>query len=212
MQGMKTVIWDFNGTIIDDLELCLNVEKEMLARRGMRNDYTREDYRNLFCFPVINYYYKLGYTFENETYEEISVEFNDMYDEGFDTCTLVDGFKNLIEESIRKGYRNVILSASRHEALLDQCHRLHIAHYFDEILGMDNALAASKIDMAEKWMANTDVDPKECIYIGDTVHDQETADALGIENCVLAAVGHQSYEVLKEKGTCVVHTLKEVKL
>lgn len=212
MLSMKTVIWDFNGTIIDDTDLCLNVEKKMLRKRGLRDQYTREDYQNMFCFPVINYYYKLGYTFENETYEEISVEFNDMYDAGFDTCTLVDGFEELIAESIQKGYRNVILSASRHDALVDQCHQLHIAHYFDEILGIDNALAASKINMAKQWMANTDVDPEDCIYIGDTVHDQETADALGIENCILAACGHQSYEVLKEKGANVVHTLREVKL
>ena len=212
MLVMKTVIWDFNGTIIDDTDLCLNVEKKMLRKRGLRDQYSREDYQNMFCFPVINYYYKLGYTFENETYEEISVEFNDMYDAGFDTCSLVDGFEELIAESIRKGNRNVILSASRHDALVEQCHKLHIAHYFDEILGIDNALAASKINMAKQWMANTDVDPKDCLYIGDTVHDQETADALGIENCILAACGHQSYEVLKEKGANVVHTLREVKL
>ena len=45
MQFMKTVIWDFNGTILDDLDLCLNVEKEMLRRRHMFADYTREDYQ-----------------------------------------------------------------------------------------------------------------------------------------------------------------------
>ena len=212
MQFMKTVIWDFNGTIIDDLDLCLNAEKEMLRRRHMFADYTREDYQKLFCFPVINYYYKIGYTFENETYEDISVEFNDLYDAGFDTCTLVDGFEELIEQSIRDGNRNVILSASRHDALIDQCHKLHIAHYFDEILGIDNALAFSKIQMAENWMANSDVTPEECVYIGDTVHDKETADALGIKDCILVACGHQSFDVLKEKCENVVHSLREVKL
>ena len=207
---MKTVIWDFNGTILDDLQLCLDIENQMLLKRGMRAGYTVNEYRDLFCFPVIEYYYKLGYTFENETYEDISVEFNDLYDRGFNTCTLVEGFEELIRESIEKGYRNVILSASRHEALVDQCHQLHIAHYFDEILGMDNALAASKVEMAKRWMENSDVRPEECLYIGDSDHDYETAEALGIENCVLAACGHQSYEVLRRKTDNVVHSLKEV--
>lgn len=207
---MKTVIWDFNGTILNDLQLCIDVENQMLAKRGLKADYTPEEYRELFCFPVIEYYYKIGYTFENETYEDISVEFSDLYDSGFDSCTLVEGFEDKIRESIEKGYRNVILSASRHEALLNQCHQLHIAHYFDEILGMDNALAASKVDMAKRWMESSDVSPGECIYIGDTDHDYETAEALGIENCVLAACGHQSYDVLKRKTDNVVHSLKEV--
>lgn len=212
IMSMKTVIWDFNGTILDDLHLCLDIENQMLEKRGLRAGYTPEEYRELFCFPVIEYYYKLGYTFEDETYEDISVEFNDLYDRGFDTCRLVEGFEELIRESIEKGYRNVILSASRHEALLNQCHQLHIAHYFDEILGMDNALAASKVEMAKKWMESSDVSPEECLYIGDTDHDFETAEALGISNCILAACGHQSYEVLKRKTDNVVHSLKEVAL
>lgn len=209
---MKTVIWDFNGTILDDLDLCLEIEKKMLRDRNMFADYSREDYQNLFCFPVIDYYYKIGYTFENETYADISVEFNDLYDAGFDTCKLVDGFTELIEQSIAMGNRNVILSASRHDALVAQCHKLHIAHYFDEILGIDNSLAASKIDMAKRWMETADVEPEECIYIGDTVHDAETAEALGIDQCVLVGCGHQSVEVLKTAGVPVVRELKEVVL
>ena len=209
---MKTLIWDFNGTILDDLHLCIRIENQMLAKRGMKSDYTPEEYRELFCFPVINYYYRLGYTFENETYEDISVEFNDLYDQGFDTCALVDGFEELITESIEMGYRNVILSASRQQALLSQCHQLHIAHYFDEILGMDNAMAVSKVEMAEKWMESSDVSPEECMYIGDTDHDLDTARALGIENCVLVSCGHQSYERLKKMTDNVVHTLREVNL
>ena len=71
---MKTILWDYNGTIINDMELCLNVEKFMLRERGMFAEYTMEDYRDLFCFPVKDYYLKIGYTFENETYEEVSRE------------------------------------------------------------------------------------------------------------------------------------------
>ncbi len=209
---MKTVIWDFNGTILDDLDLCLGIENEMLAKRGMKSGYTPEEYKEMFGFPVIEYYYKLGYTFEDESYDEISVEFNRMYDAGFDTCTLVDGFEELISESLKKGYRNVILSASRQEALDDQCRKLGIDSCFDEILGMDNMLATSKTKMAQRWMEQSDVNPEECLYIGDTDHDLDTAKALGIDNCILVSCGHQSYERLKKITDNVVHSLREVNL
>ena len=209
---MKTVIWDFNGTIIDDVQLCMDIENRMLERRGMFHEYGREEYRKLFCFPVINYYYKIGYTFENETYEDISVEFNDMYDAGFHTCGLVEGFLEKIKEAREKGYQNVILSASRQKALREQCRLLKIDHYFLEILGIDNALAHSKIDMAKRWMIRSGISPDDCIYIGDTIHDKETAEAIGIRNYILAACGHQSYEILSEESDRVVHSLKEVQL
>ena len=50
----RLIIWDFNGTIIDDTATCLSIENKMLKDRGMKYGYTVEDYRNLFCFPIIN--------------------------------------------------------------------------------------------------------------------------------------------------------------
>jgi len=68
------------------------------------------------------------------------------------------------------------------------------------------------VDMAKDWMNHADVEPTECMYLGDTTHDLETAQAIGIERCILIAQGHQSYETLKETGAEVKHSLKEVVL
>ena len=207
---MKTIIWDYNGTIIDDVHLCLEVETFMLKERGMFSNYSVEDYRDLFCFPVIDYYKKLGYTFEKESYEQISVEFNTLYDYGFPRCQLVEGVMEKIQESCQKGYRNVILSACRHDKLEAQTKQLGIASYFDEIMGIDNDLAASKIDLAKRWMNSTDVKPDDCKFIGDSIHDMETALAIGVTDYQLVACGHQSYRVLKNATDHVVHTMQEV--
>ena len=44
---MKTIVWDFNGTIVDDTQICLDIENEMLKKRNMRHDYTIDEYRDL---------------------------------------------------------------------------------------------------------------------------------------------------------------------
>ena len=207
---MKTIIWDYNGTIIDDMELCLNVERFMLRERGMFSEYTMDDYRDLFCFPVIDYYKKLGYTFERESYEEVSVEFNRLYDMGFDKCGLVDGVLDKIRESCEKGYRNVILSACRHDKLDYQTKALDVAKYFEEIMGIDNDLAGSKIQMAKRWMASSGINPDDCVFIGDSIHDMETSLAIGVKKYTLVACGHQSYRVLREATEHVVHMMNEV--
>ena len=207
---MKTIIWDYNGTIIDDVELCRNVEHFMLKERGMFSEYTLDDYRDLFCFPVIDYYKKLGYTFEQESYEEVSVEFNRLYDMGFDRCGLVDGVLDKIRESCEKGYRNVILSACRHDKLEYQTASLDVAKYFDEILGIDNDLAESKIEMAKRWMASSGCSPDDCMFIGDSIHDMETSLAIGVNQFTLVASGHQSYRVLREATDHVVLSMNEV--
>jgi len=209
---MKTLIWDYNGTIIDDLQLCLDIENFMLEERHMKAGFTKDDYRALFCFPVIDYYYKIGYTFENESYEDVSKEFHDMYAKGFESVTLTEGFEDKIQEAIAKGYRNVILSASRQDNLDYQTAALGIRRYFDKVMGVNDLLASSKIDIALDWMKNSGIDPDECMYIGDSTHDFECAEALGVKNCVLVSCGHQAFDVLKTKTDAVVHTLREIEL
>ena len=208
---MKTLIWDFNGTIIDDTRLCLDIENKMLEVRGLKGPHTLEERREAFCFPVIHYYEHLGYTFQNETFEEVANEFNDTYFSRYKECELMDGFMDLLKRSKDLGYHSVIVSASKQETLQAQCKALGIESYFDEILGLQDGLAASKVVMAKNWMEQASIDPKDCMYIGDTNHDQETAEAIGISNYYLVACGHQSYDVLKKTGAKhVVKQLKEV--
>ncbi len=207
---MKTIVWDFNGTIVDDTQTCLDIENEMLRKRNMKHDFTIEEYRDHFCFPVINYYYWLGYTFENESYDDISVEFNDMYDKHFPSCRLCEGFQELISLSVEKGYKNIILSATREDRLIRQVKELKIDHYFDELLGIGDLLAGGKTGRALEWMKESGTDPDECIYIGDTTHDAETAKALGIKRCILVSCGHQSFDVLDGAAGETLHSLKEV--
>ncbi len=197
---------------MDDTQICLDIENEMLKKRNMRHDYTIDEYRDHFCFPVKNYYYWLGYTFENESYEDISVEFNEMYDRHFSDCSLCDGFEELIRLAEEKGYRNIILSATREDRLIRQVKELQIDHHFDELLGIGDLLAGGKTDRALKWMEESDTDPSDCIYIGDTTHDADTAEALGIRRCILVSCGHQSFSVLKGASEETLHSLKEVKL
>ena len=209
----KLLIWDFNGTIINDTSVCLSIENKMLQERNMKYGYTEEDYRKLFCFPVIDYYKKIGYTFEKESYKEVSDEFNEMYDSLFHTIPLFEDFIPKIEEAIDKGYDNVIVSATLQEALECQVESLNIKKYFKELIGIDDNMAFSKVEHAKKWMKEKNINPSDCTYIGDTLHDLETINALNITNYYLVSAGHQSYEVLKEKANGhVVHTLKEVNL
>lgn len=104
----------------------------------------------------------------------------------------------------------MILSASQQEDLLKQVHLLGIEDYFEEIMGIQNNLAHSKVQRALDWMAQTKVNPEDCLYIGDTDHDAEVAMHMGIQEIVLIAQGHQSYEKLKKDFDKVYPSLLEI--
>ncbi len=207
---MNTIIWDYNGTIIDDLDLCVRIENEILKKVDAGITITPEMYRDLFCFPVIHYYHKIGFPFEKISYPEVSNIFHARYAEHFHECRLTEGFEEVIRLTQEKGYQNVILSAAEDSALQAQCSELGIDRYFTAIMGMQNNLAESKVDMALEWMEKAGVNADECMYIGDTTHDQEVAEALGIKKIYLVACGHQSWQVLRSVSDNVYRNLREM--
>ncbi len=208
----KTIVWDYNGTILNDAGISVAIENQMLEERGYPAGYTLEEYRNLYSLPMEDYYRRLGYTFETETFEDASAQFMKLYEERFDECGLCEGVTELLEESRSRGYENVILSSCENRILHEQCDALGISPYFTRIMGIDNLLGGSKIHIGQAWMEESGIDPADCLFLGDTSADYDTARALGISDLILVAGGHQSFERLSRLHQQTVHSLKEVTL
>ncbi len=209
---MKTIIWDYNGTILNDVGIAVRIENEMLEERGLKAGYSIDEYKALFDNPMENYYRKIGYTFENESFHDVGIEFYQLYDKYFPACSLNQGIEEKLKESIQKGYQNIILSSCEHTKLVEQCQKLNIAQYFQAVIGVNNLIGGSKIANGRQWMKETHSNPKDCIFIGDTNADYETANQLGIEEIYLVSTGHQSFARLKKLHNNVITTVKEIKL
>ena len=133
----------------------------------------------------------------------------DYYETGFDKCQLYDGIKEILIKNHLLGNKNIVLSASKLDMLKGQLDKLDILDMFDEVLGIDNIYATSKLPIGLEFIK--DKNPKDCLMIGDTLHDGEVARAMGVE-CVLVANGHQSKDVLCQSGLRVYDDIREVKL
>ena len=209
-ENMKYLVYDFNGTILDDVDVCVKAENKTIEHFHLdRPPLSREEYLKLFTFPVKHYYELVGFDWNVNPYEEVGQYWFNWYRELRNEYRVYDGVEEILEENHRKGLENILLSASSLVELKKQLDELGIAQYFDEVLGIDNIYAGSKIDIALKWIA--DKDPKECLMIGDTLHDLETARAMGID-CVLVANGHQDRETLEEHYDKVVDDIREVRI
>ena len=71
---LNHIIWDWNGTLLDDRWLCVDaINKSLLLRNLPVIDENR--YLEIFCFPVEKYYLKLGFDFEKEPFTISGSEF-----------------------------------------------------------------------------------------------------------------------------------------
>ena len=198
----KLLIWDWNGTILDDADLCLSIENEMLRERKMP-EITKEWYLEHFSFPIRAYYEMMGYTFEKESFEALSDTFMARYRQRYAMCPLRRGVTDVLKAVREAGIRQTLLSVTQQDDLFEQASRLGAAPFFSEILGQLDVLGTSKVDRAKRYMEEMNIDPKDALFIGDTDHDVEAAKAVGCP-CVLLEGGHQSREVLLRCGVPVL--------
>lgn len=204
----KHIFWDFNGTIIDDVGNALACVNDMLKRKG-REPITLEDYYTYVETPIIGFYYRILPP-EEVDFSEISKEFHGDYARHIDETSLADGAYNLLYELKEKGVRQYIITSNFIDETVDLTKKYGIYDCFDKILGADNTFAGSKVERAKKYFEDEGIDRNEAIFIGDTLHDLETANALGID-CVLVAYGHQGRKLLEEHNAYTVESLEDVR-
>ncbi|MDF2685511.1 MAG: family hydrolase, partial [Clostridia bacterium] len=93
--------------------------------------------------------------------------------------------------------------------LKNQLNAFKITEYFDEILGLSDLSAHSKIENAKNWIKVSNLKLSEIIMIGDTIHDYEVAQIIGV-NCILVCGGHNSEARLKSTGAPVIKSVNEI--
>ncbi len=208
MPQRTTIIWDWNGTLLDDAEICREAINSMLKARNLP-ELSLLKYRDVFTFPVIDYYGKVGFDFTKEAWEPVAMEFITLYHNALPACRLTPFAKETLEKFKLKGYRQAIVSAMQHESLLASVSDLGIYDYFDFIGGIGDHYAGGKIDNARNYFTSANLNPAQITLIGDTLHDSEVATELHCK-CILVATGHQSYQRLLKTGLPVLHDLSEI--
>jgi len=202
------IIWDWNGTLLNDTQLCVQTMNEMLGKRSLPL-LSVNDYKDVFSFPVKDYYQKIGFDFQVEPFEIPALEFIERYNDQMNNCSLHQDSLDVLDYIHSIGIRQFVLSAMKQDALENCLNHHQISHFFEHISGLDNHYAASKTENGHRLISELNLDASQLILIGDTVHDFEVANELGC-GCILIANGHQSREILQNTGVLVIDQINQL--
>lgn len=201
-------IWDWNGTLLDDVRLCVDTMNGMLEKRGLPL-LDVERYREIFTFPVEEYYRSVGFDFEKEPFARLAEEYIVPYNRAAMACPLCPGTRETLEQLQKQGVRQVLVSASHEDALREQVEGQGIAGYFEKLLGIRDVLGGGKAGLAHEYLQSQELDPTQVWCVGDTLHDWEVACEMGC-HCVLIAQGHQSARRLSQSTAPILRSLSEL--
>lgn len=206
---IQHIIWDWNGTLVDDVQASVNAINRMLISRELAPT-TMERYRETFGFPVMNYYRTTGFHLEHEDWDALSREYHAFF---------------LAESSIRirpsaadvltacRGavLSQGVLSAAKQEILEWMMAPSGLARFFNHVTGSDNLHGSSKAACGRDLLQQLALPARHVLFVGDTLHDHEVADQMGCR-CLLVCGGHQSRQRLAQSGCPVLDDLADVPL
>lgn len=206
----RSIIWDWNGTLLDDVQYTYSIVNEMLVKRG-KPALSYEQYKNVFSFPIREYYKKIGFEFKNdEEYYSIVEEFNCLYERNIQICKLQQDAISVMSFFQVQGYSQFLLSGLNHKDLIKAVNRFKIAKYFEEIVGSKSSDANDKVLNCKKMFRRNKIKHEDAIFIGDTTADYDLAAVMGCR-CILTSNGHQTRSILGVKETRIIKELKELK-
>jgi len=191
----RHIIWDWNGTLLDDLDYTITVMNGLLRPRGLPL-LDRARCQAVFDFPVQRYYERLGLDPDRHPFEQVSAEFIAGYEARRLECRLHPAVPRLLAATQAAGIAQSILSAYPHRTLVEIVAHFGLTDRFAHISGLGDIHARSKIELGRALLARLPVSPAEILVVGDTVHDHEVAVALGADSA-LVATGHHSAERLR---------------
>lgn len=204
----NTIIWDWNGTLLNDVDICIQGMNRLLQRRGMKL-LEAGHYRRIFTFPVKDYYQAAGFDFDQEAFEIPAEEFILEYNLLLEQAALFADVISTLEFFRKQGTRQFIVSAMEQRALLQSVRSHGLSSFFEQICGIEDNLAHSKLHRAIELIRKAKITPSEVLLIGDTLHDHEVGSQLGVDVALISR-GHQCHSRLKVNGNTVFQDLQQL--
>jgi phosphoglycolate phosphatase len=205
---IQAIVWDWNGTLLNDVHVCVDSINQMLKPRNIPL-LGVGSYREVFGFPVKDYYEKAGFNFVKEPYDVVAIEFIEIYRQRIAQCSLFTEAEAVLRQIAKLNLPQFILSAMQQDLLETSLKEKGIFAYFSFIAGTGDHFAGGKLGSAKNLQQIIGIEPENILLVGDTTHDHEVAEKMGWQS-VLISNGHQSANRLKATGSPVLENLTSV--
>ncbi len=206
----KHIIWDWNGTLFDDVHLCLEIINNVLRKRNMET-LSLQKYKTIFTIPVENYYKKAGFNFEDESFEIVGKEWMDEYEKRKYEAALTKGALETVKKIYDYGISQSILSAYKQNTLEEIVAKFGLTKFMSNVVGLNHIYATGKLELGKSLIKKLNNGTNEILFIGDTLHDFEVAKELGAGSVLLSS-GHQNKQTLLSCNVPVLDDFSELNL
>jgi HAD superfamily hydrolase (TIGR01549 family) len=200
---VRHVVWDWNGTLLADLDVIVAATNAGLAGSGL-NAIDRDRFRRDFGRPVRAFNERLlGRPLTDEQWRALDDAFHDHYRQQLQQCELAAGAEAALELVSQAGVSQSLLSMWRHDELLALLAQRRLAHWFSRIDGDQRFDGGSKSDRLRDHLVAQSLSAADVLVIGDTVDDAAAAQTVGARCLLVAEHSSHHLALLRAAGPTV---------
>lgn len=200
---IRNIIFDWSGTLVDDLPAVLQASNYVLTQAG-RPEMSLEQFRAEFSLPFTKFY-------DRHTPHVPMPQLEDWFHSSFKAAQAsvieLPHARDFLEFCRAKKLRTFLLSTVHADHFAVQC----------RVTGFDAYLDRPYTDVWDKRkkihdiLAENNLKPDETLFIGDMEHDIETAKHGGIHSCAVLT-GYNTLDQLRAaKPNLIVEHLGELR-
>lgn len=211
----KLAVFDWNGTLFDDMKATHIATNASLNFFDIP-EITLEREQELFTFPLIHFYEKIGVSTDH--YLKYAVEVGDLFHSVYNmnkgNCHLAEGAIELLKWLTKNNVTCKILSNHNQETLNNDVAHFEIDHYFETISGNTNPATIitgmNKFERLEAFIQENGYSTKNTFIIGDSHEEPELARKMDILGISITGGLLSPARIEKYKKDYVIDSLWEV--
>lgn len=207
---MVHIVWDWNGTLFDDVEAVVAATSEVFAPYGL-GPFGVDEFRAFYTRPIwVAYERLLGRRLGDGEFERLDGAWHDSYHRLMERCALAADARQTIDVLTAAGHSQSLLSMWWHERLVPTIARLGLADAFRRVDGLrlPEQAGGPKAGLLARHLAGLGVNAADVIMIGDSADDALAARQAGAR-AVLYAGGMTDRAKLERLGVPVVARLAD---
>ena len=203
-----TVLFDFDGTLVDTEQLILDSYLNLFRARGREAEFTREKQLSVLG-PALNV--KMKDFFPEEDPEALIREYSEGQQKILSEVTVMPQAAEMLKELQEEGYTTGVVSARYTESVERIAKQCGLYEYLGGILGRDEYQKDKPdpdgiITFLDRYKANRD----EVIYVGDSPSDIASGKAYGAYTIAYCRGDDRSEAVKAASPDAVVSSLSEI--